>query len=491
MARHVQNDWPELQFAAPKVKFMDELEFASIETLSALLVKKKVSPVELTQLYLSRIERLNPKLNAFITVAAESALAEARATERELLRGKRRGVLHGLPVALKDNIWTRNLRTTVGSSILREFQPSEDGTVVRKLRRAGAIVLGKTNLHEFAYGVTSENPHYGAVRNPWNADCIAGGSSGGSAVAVAAGLCAAAIGTDTGGSIRIPSALCGVVGLKPTFGRISVHGVFPLAPSFDHVGPITRSAMDAALVLECIAGRDPLDPTSLARSDKDFRLALKRKRPRLGRPKEHFWVHMDPEVQKITEAAISDFVKSAEQLEEISFPSMTAGVEAANLIAAVEASQLHERAGYFPARAGEYGVDVRCRLEQGSKTRALDYLTAQEAMRRARDEVEVALKTVDAIVIPTTAIAAPRMGTERVRVGDVEMPLRTAMVDLNRPGNFTGLPAISMPCGITEDGLPVALQFVGRRFDEARLLAIARRFSETERDRQPKRPPVD
>src|ERR1700720_1375423 len=266
---------------------MHELEFAGIQALSALLAKRKISPVELTQLYLSRIERLNPKLNAFLTEGSESALAEARVAERELLRGRRRGALHGIPVALKDNIWTQNLRTTMGSLILRDFLPSEDATVVRKLRRAGAIVLGKTNLHEFAYGVTSENPHYGAVRNPWKMDRIAGGSSGGAAAAVAAGLCAAAIGSDTGGSIRIPPGLCGVVGLKPTFGRVSVHGVFPLAASFDHVGAIARSAVDAALILECIAGRDPLDPTSLARTEKSFRSTLKRRRVLLGRPKEH------------------------------------------------------------------------------------------------------------------------------------------------------------------------------------------------------------
>jgi aspartyl-tRNA(Asn)/glutamyl-tRNA(Gln) amidotransferase subunit A len=482
----------ELQFAAPELiaNPMHKLEFASIEELSTLLARKKVSPVELAKLYLSRIERLNPRLNAFITVTSDNALGEARTAEGELFRGKRRGALHGIPMALKDNIWTKGVRTTMGSSILRDFLPLEDATVVRKLRRAGAIVLGKTNLHEFAYGVTSENPHYGPVRNPWNTDRIPGGSSGGSAVAVAAGLCAAAIGTDTGGSIRIPSALCGIVGLKPTFGRVSVHGVFPLAESFDHVGPIARSALDAALVLECIAGRDPLDARSLARSEKHFRRALKRKRLRLGRPKEHFWVNLDPEVGKITEQALAHFLQSGAELLEISLPSISAGVEAANLIAAVEASQVHERAGYFPARASEYGVDVRGRLEQGGKTRALDYLNAQEAMRRARDEVEVAMETVDAIVIPTTAIAAPPMGSECVRVGEVEMPLRSVLVDLNRPGNFTGLPAISTPCGVTRNGLPVALQFLGRRFDEAWLIAIADRFSQTVRDRQPMRPPI-
>jgi len=304
---------------------MDELEFATIEELSGLLAKKKVSPVELTKLYLGRIERLNPKLKAFITVASESAAAEARQAEKELVRGKRRGQLLGIPVALKDNIWTSDLHTTAGSAILRDFVPAEDATVVRKLRRAGAIVLGKTNLHEFAYGVTSENPHYGAVRNPWAADRIAGGSSGGSAASVAAGLCAAAIGSDTGGSIRIPAALCGIVGLKPTFGRVSVHGVFPLAPSFDHVGPIVRSAADAALVLEVISGRDPLDPTSLARRERSFRPKTKSKRIRLGRPKEHFWVHMDPEVRRVTEAALAAFVEKGALVEEISLQQFSRG----------------------------------------------------------------------------------------------------------------------------------------------------------------------
>ena len=307
-------------------------------------------------------------------------------------------------------------------------------------------------------------------------------------MAVAAGLCAAAIGSDTGGSIRIPSALCGVVGFKPTFGRVSVHGVFPLAPSFDHVGPIVRTARDAALLLECIAGHDPLDATSLARSEKNFRPVLKRKRLRLGRPKEHFWVHMDSEVRRITEAAVADFVKSGVELEDISLPTIARGVEAANLIAAVEASQVHERAGYFPARAGEYGADVRGRLEQGAKIRAVEYLDAQEVMRRARQEIEAALEDVDAILIPSGRVAAPPIGSESVRASDMEMPIRTAFVDMNRPGNFTGLPAISVPCGVTQAGLPTALQFVGRRLDDARLIAIADRFSEVARDWQPKYP---
>jgi aspartyl-tRNA(Asn)/glutamyl-tRNA(Gln) amidotransferase subunit A len=217
---------------------------------------------------------------------------------------------------------------------------------------------------------------------------------------------------------------------------------------------------------------------------------LKRKRLRLGRPKEHFWVNMDSEVRRIAEAAVADFVKAGAELEEISVPNISTGVEAANLIAAVEATQVHERAGYMPARASEYGADVRGRLEQGGKIRAVDYLDARKKMQQACEEVETRLESVDAIVIPTALIAAPPIGSERVRVGEVEMPIRSVFVDLNRPGNFTGLPAISMPCGTTQAGLPVALQFVGRRFDDARLVAIADRFSEAVSDWQPRHPPL-
>jgi len=458
---------------------MSELAFATIESLSTLLGRKKISPVELTQLFLARIERLNSKLNAFMTVAAESALREARTAERELTKGKRRGLLHGIPIALKDNISTRDLRTTMGSLILRDFVPTEDATVVRRLRRAGAIVLGKTNLHEFAYGITSENPHYGTVRNPWNRDRIAGGSSGGSAAAVASGLCAAAIGTDTGGSIRVPSALCGVVGFKPTFGRVSVHGVFPLAPSFDHVGPIARSARDAALLLECIAGQDALDPTTLARRDRYFRFALGRKNLRLGRPNEHFWSNMDAEVRRIVEAGWSTFVGAGAKVTDVSLPDVASGIEAANLIAAVEASQIHEQAGYFPARATDYGPDVRGRLEQGGKIRAVDYLQALQTLRRARQEIEAVLEQVDALVMPTSPIPAPPIGSDCVQVGEIKMPLRHALVDRNRVGNLSGLPAISIPCGLTRDGLPVALQFLGGRFQDAKVTAIGHRFAQS------------
>jgi aspartyl-tRNA(Asn)/glutamyl-tRNA(Gln) amidotransferase subunit A len=266
--------------------------FATIEELAALLVKRKISPVELTELFLRRIERQNPALNAFLTVTAGPALAAARRAEKQLLRPRssrrKHSALLGIPITLKDNIWTRGIRSTAGSKILHDFVPSDDSTVARKLARAGAILLGKTNLNEFAYGINGANAHYGPVHNPWALDRISGGSSAGSAAAIAAGLCAASIGTDTGGSIRVPSALCGTVGLKPTFGRVSVFGTMPLAPSFDHIGPIARSVADAALLLHVIAGRDPLDPTSAPKPVEDYRGALRKpmRKFRLGCPRE-------------------------------------------------------------------------------------------------------------------------------------------------------------------------------------------------------------
>lgn len=344
-----------------------DFSFATIEQLQPLLAGRKISPVMLAELFLSRIAQLDVRLNAFRTVTPERAMEDARRAERELRSGHCRGPLHGIPITLKDNIATRGIRTTAGSAIRGDDIPEEDATVVVRLRRAGAVLLGKTNLHEFAYGITSENPHYGATHNPWSLERIPGGSSGGSAAAVAAGLCVASVGTDTGGSVRIPAALCGVVGLKPTFGRVSVYGVFPLAPSFDHVGVLARSVADAATLLSAISGRDRHDPTTLAPPRMHWPQAKARKsgKIRLGMPQEHFWTRLDPEVRRRAEAAVQAMAKQGAAIEEISLPATTSAVDAATTVALVEATRVHELAGYFPARAAEYAPDGRERLEQG------------------------------------------------------------------------------------------------------------------------------
>jgi aspartyl-tRNA(Asn)/glutamyl-tRNA(Gln) amidotransferase subunit A len=467
-----------------------DLAFATIEELAPLLAKKKISPVELVEAYLSRIERLNSRFNAFITVTAEQALADARTAERELARGKRRGALHGIPIALKDNIYTKDIRTTMGSAILRDFVPQEDATIVRKLRKAGAIIFGKANLHEFAYGATNENPHYGTTHNPWAHERITGGSSGGSTAAVCAGLCVAAVGTDTGGSIRLPAALCGIVGLKPTFGRVSVHGVFPLAPTLDHVGPLTRSVADAAIMLGALAGRDPLDPTTAAKPTEDFLRTGKGKRRkiRLGMPKEHMWERIHPDVQRLVEAAASSLARNGGILEQISLPNLSAAVDAANLMSIAEATTVHEQAGHFPARAAEYGEDVGKRLGMGRDIQAVDYLKARATVEQSKKEFAAALEQVDAIVAPTVAVTAPKVGTETVRIGSTEEPMRAAMLRLTRPGNLTGLPNVTVPCGFTREGLPVGMQLIGPAFAEADLLAIARTY-EQENDWAARHPP--
>jgi aspartyl-tRNA(Asn)/glutamyl-tRNA(Gln) amidotransferase subunit A len=458
----------------------ESLAFATIEELAALLAKRRISPVELTELFLRRIERQNPSLNAFLTIAAEPALAAARRAEKQFLRrrGSRREdfPLLGIPVTIKDNIWTRGIRSTAGSKILRDFVPPEDSTVARKLFRAGAILIGKTNLNEFAYGITGGNAHYGPVHNPWALDRISGGSSAGSAVAIAAGLCAASIGTDTGGSIRVPSAFCGTVGLKPTFGRVSVFGTMPLSSSLDHVGPLARSVADAAILLGLIAGRDPLDTTSSPRPVEDFRGALGGKplrKFRLGRPREHYWEKLDPEVRRAIEAAVRDMEKRGAVVREVSLPHLKESLDAATEISLAEALHVHEAAGYFPGRAAEYGEEVRQRLDSGAKVPAHRFLAGFDVRKRLLAEFDAAFQDVDAIVAPTVPVPAPLIGAESVQIDGEQFAVRPAIVGHCRPANFTGLPAISVPCGFTRDGLPVGLQLIGRAFDEAMLLRIA------------------
>jgi|SRR5579872_508241 len=472
----------------------DSLSFATIEELSALLVKRKVSPVELTEQFLRRIEKYNPKLNAFLTVTAEQALAAARRAEKEFSRrrgssGPKRSLL-GIPITLKDNIWTRGIRTTAGSKVLRDFVPTEDATVVRKLYRAGAILLGKTNLHEFAYGITTNNAHYGATHNPWALDRIPGGSSGGSAAAVAAGLSVASVGTDTGGSIRIPSAMCGIVGLKPTFGRVSVFGSVPLAPSFDHIGPLAHSVTDAAILLGLLAGRDTLDPTSSAHRVEDFSAALRKplRKFRLGRARDYFWENLDGEVRHATEAAVRDLEKHGATVREVSLPHLSDSPDAATNIALAETRYGHEVAGYFPTHMDEYSDEVRQRVEAGSKVLATQYLAALDLQKRLRAEFDAAFRDVDAIVAPTASITAPPIGVEHVEVNGEQLPLRAALLGMNRPANFTGHPAISVPCGFTRQGMPVGLQLIGRSFDESTLLRIALAYERAHnwRDRHPK-----
>jgi aspartyl-tRNA(Asn)/glutamyl-tRNA(Gln) amidotransferase subunit A len=480
------------------------LAFASINEIGKLFRKRKLSPVELTKLLLARIEQLNPKLNAYLTVTADQALAQAQKAESELFspRGRRgyrdRGPLHGIPISLKDNIYTKDVRTTAGSKILTDFLPPRDAPVVTGLKNAGAVILGKTNMHEFAYGVTSNNPHFGPVRNPWDLSRIAGGSSGGSAAAVAAGLCYGSIGTDTGGSIRIPAALCGVAGLKPTYRRVAKSEVVPLSTTLDHVGPLARSAVDCALILRAITS-DYMDGTGLkAPSSCQFRGVneIRRKPGRtihIGIPVDYFWSRLDDAVRDVLMGALSTGKHSPVVFHEYKVPSLDSWTEPSTAIALAEATDFHQRSGWFPARAADYGEDVRIRLEMGREIRATDYLAALSKRECAWihlfDHRSDFRGLLDAIVAPTTPIPAPEIGVEEALVKGEKEKVRAALLRLNRPTNFAQLPSISIPCGLTTSGLPVGLQIIGQMWQELSLLRIAHAF-ENAHEHHLRRPPV-
>ena len=457
-----------------------ELAFASISEIGKLYRRRKLSPVELVRFLLDRIARLNPRLNAYITVAAEQATKQAKKAQAELFapkgRKRDRGPLHGIPVSLKDNIYTEGIRTTAGSKILRDFVPLHDAPVVASLKSAGAIILGKTNMHEFAYGVTTENPHYGPARNPWDRERSTGGSSGGSASALAAGLCYGSIGTDTGGSIRIPASLCGVVGLKPGLGRVNADGVVPLSPTLDAVGPLARSAVDVALQWEAICIRRNGESRMLR--GKSF--ASRGRRPRLGIPQEFFFDVIEPEIQILFESAVRILQKHGARLKKVSLPLLKESEDAGNQIAWPEATLYHQEAGWYPDRAGEYGVDVRSRLEMGTKVSAVKYLRALELREQFIAGLHLTMQEneIDALVVPTTPIAAPRIGEESITIGNVAHPARALLLRLNRPANLAGVPAISVPCGFTQGGLPAGLQFIGAVGAEGLLLELAQHFVE-------------
>ena len=466
-----------------------DLAFASIEEVASLFRKRKLSPVELTRLILARIVKIDPKLNSYITVTSDLALKQAKKAETELSGRKPdrdRGPLHGIPISLKDNICTEDIRTTAGSRILGKFIPQHDAAIVAKLKEAGAVILGKTNMHEFAYGVTSNNPHYGPVHNPWDLSRIPGGSSGGSAAAVSAGLCYGSIGSDTGGSIRIPASLCGVVGLKPTLGRVSVEGVIPLSPKLDCVGPLARSVHDAALLLEPILQRVKGEPSprTLEKSP------AKPRKFTLGIPKQFFLDVVSQDVYSVFDEAIRILKKQGARLKEISVSLLKETEDAGNQIAWAEATHYHQQAGWFPSRSADYGDDVRSRLEMGTKVSATVYLSALELREKFIQQFHLALQDagVDALAVPTTPITAPLIGQEAIHLGDKDHSTRALLLRPNRPANLAGVPAISIPCGFTAENLPVGLQLIGAVADERLLLQIAHAF---ERAHPPQRRPSD
>ena len=454
----------------------------SISEAAELLRQKKISPVDLAIACLDRIERLNPVLNAFITVMHESAMAQARVAEDEIQRGQWRGPLHGIPVGLKDLIDTAGVRTTCGSALFADRVPTEDAEVVQRLKRAGALLIGKQNLQEFAYGGTSASSHYGAVHNPWNLKHIAGGSSGGSAAAVAAGMCFGAIGSDTGGSIREPAAFCGIVGLKPTYGRVSTRGVFPLSWSLDHVGPICRNVRDAALMLEAIAGYDGRDVTCVDWPTEQYAKALSVKVDfRIGLVRQPFFADLDRDIELAINEAIEVIRRMSAVSEarpsgrasslsviEVLLPSVPTGVQAPEVYA------IHR--DYYANSPELYRPWMRERLAQAAIADTASYVTDRFALERVRRTVNDVFGEVDLLITPTTPV--PPITIEEASNMSPN-PAGEVWLRNTRPFNAYGLPTISIPCGFTSAGLPIGLQIAGPRFGEGRVFRFAHAFEQS------------
>jgi aspartyl-tRNA(Asn)/glutamyl-tRNA(Gln) amidotransferase subunit A len=442
-------------------------DFPSISELAPRLRRREISPVEITRECLERVEKLNPSLNTFITVTAESALAAARLAEAEISRGEWRGPLHGIPVALKDLIDTAGVRTTAASALYKDRIPSEDAEVVRRLRQAGAVIVGKNNLHEFAYGGSSLVSYFGDVHNPRDVERIAGGSSGGSAAAVVAGMAYAAIGTDTAGSIREPAALCGCVGLKPTYGRVSCRGVIPLSGSLDHVGPLAATVEDAAIVLQAIAGYDAADVTSADVPVEDYIAALREdtKTLRVGVLRAYFFDDLDAEVASAVEQALRVIGTLVAEIKEVQLE-----VPTDRTLQAAESHALHAESA---ARSPElYQAETLRRIRGGEKVSAAEYIQRLRELDEARRGIRHIFADVDVLVTPTMPIPASAIAELKANP-DALRPAELKLLRNTRPFDVWGLPAISVPCGFTRGRLPIGLQIAGPHWREDLVLRVA------------------
>jgi aspartyl-tRNA(Asn)/glutamyl-tRNA(Gln) amidotransferase subunit A len=442
----------------------------SLTALSRAFREKHLSPVEVVRVLLERIESAdNKNLGAFITVTGERALEEAARAEKEMAAGLYRGPLHGVPLGLKDLIYTRDVRTTMGSALFKDYVPEYSATVALKLEEAGVVLVGKTNTHEFAYGPTGDRSYFGPTRNPHDARRISGGSSGGSGAAVAASLLYASLGSDTAGSIRIPSALCGVVGMKPTFGRVSKHGVFPLSWTLDHVGPLTRTVEDNALLMNVLAGYDPKDPYSANRPAEDFARDLGRGVGGgvVGVPKDFYFEHVEDEVGERVREAIGVFLSLGAEVREVGIPNLPETLRAQRYILAADAYAIHEER--LKSAPEEFDEEVLKRLLEGERLKAHRYSMARQRKITSQGEFEEALGEADVLLAPTVPITATLIDQREVNIGGYEEPVRSAVTRLTGPANLIGFPSLSVPCGFTASGLPVGMQLIGRPFDEAAL----------------------
>lgn len=450
---------------AARCQSSEDLSALSLAEASGRIRARTVTPTELTQACLARIDTYNPKLNCFITVTREAALEQARELEAEQRGGKLRGPLHGIPIALKDNIDTAGIRTTAASGVFDDRVPDYDAEVVLKLKAAGAVIIGKTNLHEFAMGGTSATSYFGPVRNPWALDRNPGGSSGGSAAAVAADLCYGALGTDTGGSIRTPASFCGVVGLKPTYGLVSIRGIIPLSVSLDHCGPLVRTVEDAALLLTALAGYDKLDIASVEHPREDYSATMKQpvSALRLGIPRAPFFDLLDADVAKAVEDAIGVLAKMTKGARDVSLPAIR------DINLGGESFAYHEE--LYAHASGRYQIPTRRALQNGGSLKAADYIRGRWKLELLRRTIDDAFADFDLVVLPTRR-RTPRKIDAAIKREESDKPRNP---ELENTGQFNvyGIPAISVPCGFTSAGLPVGLMIAGPRFSEARVLALA------------------
>ena len=461
------------------------------------LRKRDFSSQELTEALFRRISATDDKIHAYVTLCRDAALEQARHADDRLRQGHDLPPLLGIPIAIKDNFLTRSVRTTCASRILGGFIPPYDATTIKKLRAAGAVFTGKTNLDEFAMGSSAENSAFFSTRNPWNTDRVPGGSSGGSAAAVAADQCIAALGTDTGGSIRQPAASCGIVGLKPTYGRVSRYGIIAFASSMDQVGPMTKDVKDCALLLEAIAGHDPADSTSVNRPAPNYSEGLNRdiKGIRLGIPKEYFVSGMQPEVEKAVRQAIKVFEKNGALVEEISLPHTEYAIAVYYIVATAEASSNLARYDgmryghrarakdlmetYMLSRGEGFGPEVKRRIMLGTYVLSAGYydayyLKAQQVRTLIKKDFDEAFQRCDVIVTPTAPTTAFKIGEK------TQDPLQMYLSDIYTISiNLAGVPALSLPCGFDSDGLPIGLQIIGKHFDESNLLRVAYAYEQS------------
>jgi aspartyl-tRNA(Asn)/glutamyl-tRNA(Gln) amidotransferase subunit A len=453
-----------------------EIQWLTLSEAASQIQKKELSPLELTRAYADRIQAFDPQLNCFITRTLETALEQARQAEAEIQVGDYRGPLHGIPLALKDLFETKGVRTTAGSRFFADYFPQEDAVVVQKLRGAGAVFLGKLNMHEIALGLTNVNPHYGPCHNPWWLERITGGSSGGSAAAVAAGLCLGSLGSDTGGSVRVPASLCGVVGLKPTFGRVSLRGVIPLSWNLDHVGPLARGVRDAAMLLQAIAGYDAQDPASIDAPVPSYLSGLEDgvRGWKIGFASDAYYSKSDPQVWQAIQAAVDVFRHLGAQVVPIELPEAYEAAKANGLMVPSDAAAFHQER--LAAHPQDFGADVLKRLQSGAAYSSTEYILARRTQSIFRRRCEQLFESIDLLVTPATAVTAPPIE------GPDAIEQARRLTRFTAPFNLAGLPALSLPAGFSRQGstadknhpadreLPVGMQLVAPAWAEARLL---------------------